>query len=236
MSNAQSVPRATRGSAAVEFCVIVPFILILLAAIWDLREYIAHRTDLVREIYVLAEAMADEIDDTVPPFASVLGPGGPLRQRLAEGTVAGAASAALVVRGTTRRDGSACAANTWCPPTVALAWPATEAERVWRVGTAVGCAGANALPAVGTAFAPTETVLAGEGTNSAAEQTWVSRNMSDQEWWIVVDVCIRPDPGLSRGLTHFAIATLDLSTDIRKRVTWPSVHDRDDCAWCSSSP
>ncbi|MCY4012163.1 MAG: hypothetical protein OXG82_05540 [Gammaproteobacteria bacterium] len=228
---------AVAGSATVEFCVIAPFILVLLAAVWDLRAYIAQRTDLVREIYVMAEAMADEIDDATAPFASVLGADGPFRERLGGTVVAGAASAALVVRGTTHRDGTACAADAWCPPTVALAWPASESDRVWRESGAAGCSAPNALPAPGTSFPAAAAVLPGESADGTPEETWFSRNMSDQEWWVVIDVCIRPRGGIGGRMTQLAAAAvLDLPFDIRHRAAWPSVHDRDDCPWCSSGP
>ena len=219
------------GSASVEFCIVVPFFLLLLAATWDLGEYISHRTDLVRESYVAAEALSNEIAATAPPFANVLGPAGPLGSRLrhAEVSVAGAASAAVIARGTVHRDGTACTPGAWCPPVVLRAWPATEADRVWRVGTAAGCAAANALPAAGATFGPTEPVLPGENAGGAPEDTWFSRNMDDQEWWVVMDVCIQPRPGV---FTRFGTQTLDLSFDISRRVAWPSVHERVDCAWC----
>lgn len=215
----------------------VPFFLVTLGAIWDLREYISQRTDLIRETYLAAEAMADQFADNTPPFAAVLGPNsvppGPLGTRLRAASVAGSASAALVVRGTTLRDGTPCTNGTWCPPTVARSWPATEAERIWDDGSATGCSAPNALPAVGTTFAATATVLPGEDAGGSPEAAWFSRNMSDEEWWVVIDVCIHPRPGLFTGpLTNFVVRALDLSFPISRRIAWPSVHDRADCNWC----
>ena len=46
------------GSAAVELVAIIPFALILMAAIMDLRAFAAHRADIAREIYTVAEMVA----------------------------------------------------------------------------------------------------------------------------------------------------------------------------------
>lgn len=228
------------GSATVEFCIIVPFIIILTAAIWDMREYISRYTDLVRESYVVIEAMANQFEGNTPPFQSVLRtrpPEGPFGRRLVDASVAGTMSAAVVARGTTHRDGTACADDAWCPPEVLSAWPPTENERVWPPGPRTGCTEPNALPGVGTSFAATATVLPGEDADGALEETWVSRNMSAEEWWIVVDICIQPRPGVFTGaFTNYAVETLNLPFDLNRRFAWPSVHDRGDCEWCDLPP
>ena len=51
---------AANGSATVELIVLVPFVLILLAAIWDLRAFIAYPTELARERYVVAATISDD--------------------------------------------------------------------------------------------------------------------------------------------------------------------------------
>ena len=48
-----------RGSAAVELVAILPFILVLTAAIWDIRAFTAYRTDVAREIYAVAQVIAE---------------------------------------------------------------------------------------------------------------------------------------------------------------------------------
>lgn len=50
--------RRCAGSAAIELVMIIPFALILMAAIVDLRAFAAHRADIAREIYTVAEIVA----------------------------------------------------------------------------------------------------------------------------------------------------------------------------------
>ena len=59
------------GSAAVELLTIMPFALLLMAAIVDLRAFAAHRTDIAREIYTVAEIVAGAAlwDATTAPAA-----------------------------------------------------------------------------------------------------------------------------------------------------------------------
>ena len=59
------------GSAAVELLTIIPFALLLMAAIVDLRAFAAHRTDIAREIYTVAEIVAGAAlwDATTAPDA-----------------------------------------------------------------------------------------------------------------------------------------------------------------------
>ena len=59
------------GSAAVELLTIMPFALLLMAAIVDLRAFAAHRTDIAREIYTVAEIVAGAAlwDATTAPDA-----------------------------------------------------------------------------------------------------------------------------------------------------------------------
>lgn len=60
-----------RGSAAVELVVVVPFALVLMAAIVDLRAFSMHRADVDRELYTVAEmvAGAGRWDATTAPNA-----------------------------------------------------------------------------------------------------------------------------------------------------------------------
>ena len=55
--------RSAAGSASLELIVITPFIVVLMAAIWDIRAYTAYRTDMAREIYAVAELLATRGDD-----------------------------------------------------------------------------------------------------------------------------------------------------------------------------
>ncbi len=50
--------RRLKGSAAVELVAVIPFALVLTAAIMDLRAFAAHRSDIAREIYTVAEIVA----------------------------------------------------------------------------------------------------------------------------------------------------------------------------------
>ena len=50
--------RRGAGSAAIELVAIIPFALILMAAIVDLRAFAAHRSDIAREMYTVAEIVA----------------------------------------------------------------------------------------------------------------------------------------------------------------------------------
>ena len=56
--NANERSRRDDGSASLELMLITPFVLVLMAAIWDIRAYTAHRTDLAREMYAVAEMLA----------------------------------------------------------------------------------------------------------------------------------------------------------------------------------
>ena len=115
------------GSAAVEFIVMAPFILAMMLLIWNLRQYTAYRTDVVREMYVAAELIANETgssasDNPIPIVVErvmdKLGNGG-------SGTI----DVALITRGDRRLATATvphpdCATpGEWCLPRVALKWP-----------------------------------------------------------------------------------------------------------------
>jgi len=220
-----------RGSAAVEFIVMAPLILILLGAVWDLREFIAYRTDLARTAYVVAEAIANELDDESPIDDAL----GALQEQLEATTESGFLSAAVVVRGTEAPPGGSCPQT--CRPMVrrvadqAVRWGATDAQ----------CAdAATGLPAVGGHLAAAARLLPNEGAPDVdgapvAEKDWVSRSLGADEWWVVVDLCVDPVPGRFIGrLTNWAGRMLDTSAFTwRRRVAWGSIHDLADCAWCA---
>ena len=219
----------------------MPFVLVLLAAVWDLREYIGYRTELARELYVVAEAIADDPSGS-PPFELAI------RQaeaRLRENSSAGSINAAVVVRGTLRADASTCPEEGWCLPRVTIAWPpdVDDPAGTWSRDDDSVCTQAETLllPAAGSHFASEQRVLPNEGADidgedpgdPPPERGWISRNLSDTEWWVVVDTCVDPEPGLFIGrLSNMAARMLDTSFALRKRAVWGSIHDLADCDWC----
>ena len=234
--------RRYSGSATVELVFVVPFVLIILAAVWDLREYIAYRTELAREMYVVAEVIADHPEGSAPPFERAIGSAvDRLREQSRSGVIRGAA----VVRGTQRPDGSACPADEWCLPMVSAVWPAadnTTAGR-WSSTSDNACADlGNSLPALDGHFTlEHKKVLPNEGADpdgdgpevAPAEKDWISRSLSDTEWWVIVDTCVDPEPGLFIGkMTNLAARMFDTSFVLRRRAVWGSIHDRTDCEWC----
>ena len=224
----KSRARSQRGSATVELVCLAPFVLALLAAIWDLRATVAHRTDLIREMYVVAQAIADDRDGTDVLNKAL----GTLRERLEENSDSGSIRAAVIVRGdkTPCQDGSDV-----CRPMTGAVWP-TEADAKpgsWTDGgTGCSTAGPSPLPtASGAYFDADDWVLPGEPDDK--ETGWVSRNLEDNEWWIALSVCFEPKPGLFLGrLVNLPVEMLDTSAVVRRRIAWRSIHDRSDCTWC----
>ena len=237
-----------RGTSTVEFIAMAPFILALMGLIWDLREYISHHTAASREIYVAAEVIANKLDaDLVTgttPFDAVL-------RRLIDERLAplgsGMVQASIVARGTTPVGASTgCTLDTdTCLPMVTLSWPppALPTEGTWNNGgECINFASAHplGLPAAGTHFAAGTPVLPNEVpaavTPSLPEDEWVSRNLRTQEWWIVIDSCFHPRPGLFFGnLANLSIELFDPSSSalvVRKRAVWGSLHSRPQCNWC----
>lgn len=235
--------RVPPGSAMVELLVVVPFVLILLAAVWDLRQFIAYRADLAREMFVLAHAVANDAEGGVggtPPLESAVRAA---EERFSTRATSGVIHAVVVVRGTQRADGTACPDGDWCPPMVQVAWPGTAEEPAgtWSDGDDNPCTPTNALPARGRHFAAEQRVLPFEGATAAAgdpaptEDEWVSRNIDDEEWWVVVDTCIEPPPGFFIGrLVNLSHRMLDTPYVWRRRAAWPSIHDREECNWCGA--
>ena len=226
----------------------MPFVLVLLAAVWDLREYIGYRTELARELYVVAEAIADDPSGSAPFELAIR----QAEARLREDSSAGAISAAVVVRGTLRPDASTCPDEGWCLPRVTVAWPpdVDGPAGTWSGDDDSVCTQVETLllPAAGSHFAEEQRVLPNEGAdipNEGAdidgeepgdpppESDWISRNLSGTEWWVVVDTCVDPEPGLFIGrLSNMAARMLDTSFALRKRAVWGSIHDLADCDWC----
>ena len=234
-------PGSVQGSATVEFIALVPFVLVLVATFWDVREFIGFRTELAREMYKVTELIANDPVGT-SPFEHVLGE---VRSRFEPTSVSGAVRGAVVVRGTQRADGTACPDGDWCPPRVAAVWPGTADPSAgsWSRDDHTACAAAgDAIPAVGTHFAANQALLQGEGRDPDGDgsltappaSAWISRNISSDAWWVVVDICIEPQPGLFLGrLTNLSEPLMGTPFVWRRRIAWPSIHDRADCEWCS---
>lgn len=225
-------PGRPSGSATVELVVITPFVLAITALVWDLREFVSYRADLAREMYALAEIIANETDAN--PIESVM------ERAIArfDPVSAGRVTVAVVARGTQTADGVACGAETeWCLPRVLSAWPAQADEGTWDdVGD--NCAAAG-IPAAGQHFPAGRQVLPNEDANGdRAEADWISRNMRSTEWWVVIDTCFVPNPGLFWGrLPAMQDRLFDVSAfPLRSRAAWGSVHDLEDCAWCAATP
>lgn len=233
-----------------------PLVLILSAFVWDLRAFLAHRTDLVREVYVIAEVVAGETDQN--PLRRTDDPANPrlidaFMERFAT-RGAGSLDIAVVVRGARRRDGTECpddpdgTAARWCPPTVAVRWPpATDpADGLWQdahsrlpLGGGGECVQRPPhfpppLPREGDPFDETQAMLANEAAVGANEADWISRRMGEQEWWVVIDVCLHPGPGVFTGpLIRAGMEAMDFSSfTSRLTATWRSIHNREICTWC----
>lgn len=220
----------------------IPFVLAMAGFIWDLRHYIAQRTDLAREMFVVAEMIANEVDRD--PIEAALD----RAKDALGGRGQRAVSVAVVVRGD-RRDATAtgpdpaCADDAnWCLPRVTYRWPEAvdAADAVW--GNAGDCATFPmrtatstplVLPAVDEHFSTGTRVLPhAAGTDHT---TWPSRTMRDLEWWVVVDTCLHSDPGLFGGVVMRGLAFFDVADSafvINRRAVWGSPHDRPECAWC----
>ena len=221
--------RRLRGSAVVELIVTAPFVIVLLGVAWDLREYAAHRTELVREIYTVAHAVSNEPThepDLEPPGAAVQA----LRTRFMRISDAGRISMAVVTRGT-HSGGQPCQDGQPCPPLVHSLWPAPSGVDRWSSGNASRCDAEPALPGVGEHFGELETVLHNEDALGSVAD-WPSRNIRAEEWWVVVDVCMDPRPGLFYSSIVAPLRVFGASPAMVRRAAWPSFHVRDDCTWC----
>ena len=228
-----------RGSAAVEFVVLVPFILVLTAAVWDLRVFTAFRTDVAREIFVVAELIASgaewssitSVDNVINVAAARMGE-----------TSAGVLHVAVVTRATTRHDGTACVKDDeWCAPFVAKAFYDYD----FPSGTGDCQNFPRTLPDEGDLFADDATVLPFEdadpdGGGPLAAPTvdeWVSRNIQPEEWWVIVDSCSHFGEGprsrlIGKRFMHMGLAWIDVTPVMQKRSAWGSIDDLSDCGWC----
>lgn len=226
------------GSAAVELVAITPFLLVLMAAVWDLRQFTAHRTDLARELYVVSEILAagggwDE--DALAADGEATQVLARVQERMGR-SGAGWAEAAVVQRGTQR------GASTPCPPYDAtnprLSWcPPQASRRLGRLawGGEGDCAGRDSgLAAEGAHFGDGEAVLANE---TAAEDS-VSRLMAEEEWWVVIESCSHFGEGDGNAALLGAIwdgmPALGVNVVLVRRAVWGALGDVGECDWCEA--
>ena len=121
---------------------------------------------------------------------------------------------------------------------VRRAWPADPVSGTWPANST--CAGGTNLPAVNSHFAQGVPLLVNENADPDGqgpllpppEDNWLSRNMADEEWWVIIDICYDPVPGgADIGFGTFVSYVLALP-QLRQRVAWASVNRRAECQWC----
>lgn len=218
---------------------LIPFILVLTAAIWDLRVFTAYRTDVAREVFVVAELIANGGDWS--SRRSVEHVIEATTARLAQAS-AGVLHVAVVRRGPTRHDTSACVDDdAWCAPQVARAFY----NNTFDSGRG-GCGNVTLdLPPEGDLFRADQVVLPfedrdpdGPGPEVAPTvDAWPSRNMQPEEWWVVVESCSHfgegSNPRLIGGkFMNMSLDVLDVTPLMRRRSVWGSIDDYSECDWC----
>ena len=180
--------RSTDGSAVFELVIVAPFLLVLAAAIWDIRAYTVFRTDLAREMYDIAEMLATTGDrswTTTQKNAAARNIVNAATTRLDNSSVGWLRAVVVTRRRASATSTSTTASNAQgrdCNEAVSNAddtstvWDDTEApwcepqvrRQIGRVawGDEGGCAAIPSdLPAVGAVFAPNQKVLPNEGTD-----------------------------------------------------------------------
>lgn len=212
-------PRRHQGGAALELVAITPFVVLLMAAMLDIRGFTAFRTDIAREQYAVAELIAgghdwatEQVVGTVVRTAmNRLGQVSAGTMRVLVVTRLRDAAGPPVVEATnsagrdcdTPWDHDSDTATPdqlpWCEPMVLNEIrpnpdpDATAAVPRWNGGG--DCAPiASTLPAEGAAFGASAPVLPQEGTavkgaTPPPASEWLSRNLQPAEWWVVVDIC-----------------------------------------------
>ena len=154
-----------------------------------------------------------------------------------ERSSAGGIRIAVVTQGTERGPGIPCPPGDWCEPMVSVRWPTPPDDwRVWQGGCPTGTATALTLPPVSVHFGTGEAVLPNEDDGSAAD-TWLSRNLTDEDWWVVVDTCSQFGSGTRPGLiggrfVNFLLPILDAGIVMQRRAVWPSSRPLNECDWC----
>ena len=241
--------RRARGTATIEFAVCLPFLISLVAIVWDVRQHLLDRTKVVRQMDTIAQAVATELTNN--PLQGTVDA---VVNMFQSWTASGSVQIAVVVRGTERRGTPPvpCPANQWCPPRVLRVVPGAAgvqtAPRTWQSAGGNGCTDPSDpdnrtfLPALGNHFGATDLVMICEVGGAACgrsgvtltEPNWVSRNMNAQQWWVVLDVCVEPVRGMFAGrFTNWTVDLFDGQSEERRRVVWPSLYELVDCDWCT---
>lgn len=211
---ANSRGRRGAGSATVEFVALIPLVLVVVGLVWDLREYVSHRTVLARQMFVAAEVIANQ--DCTPANC----PGDAVIASVVERAVeqledrgAGTITVAVVARGDTQDPSDptsdcldAGGDPEWCLPRVVSRWPPVPAAPLtgeWWWEGENRCLNRPAdLPIEGDHFDPTQPALPNENTGNCgtpACSDWPSRNLGDLDWWVLIDTCLHARPGLFFG-------------------------------------
>ena len=230
------------GAAAVELIAIAPFVVLLMAALWDLRAFTAFRTDIAREQYAVAELIAGGDD-----WANEQAVGSAVRaamNRLARRS-AGTMRVVVVTRLRDQTGPPVVEATNSAGRDCDTAWdhdsdPATDDQLPWcepmllneirpnpdpdatsTIPTWNGggdCAGLpSQLPAnEGDSFGASDPVLPQEGTaiggTTPPASAWVSRTLTPTEWWVVVEICAHFGRGSETGFSGGALVNLGLRT------------------------
>lgn len=245
--------RRVRGHAALELVAIAPFLLVLMAAVWDLRQFTAHRTDLARELYVVSEILAaggDWDGDALAAGGEATEVLERVRERMRR-SGAGWAEAAVVRQGRSRDAGTPCpeGADGGTNPQCCPAWNETDPRLSWCLpmagrrfarlewGGQGDCANRpSGLPAEGDHFGAGAAVLA----NERAGEGSVSRLMAPREWWVVIESCSHFGEGDGAaallGALWDRMPALGVDVALVRRAVWASADDVGECDWCELAP
>lgn len=213
--------------------------MVLTAAVWDLRVFTAYRTDVAREIYVVAELIANGASwSSRQSVEHVIGEA---VARLGQAS-AGVLHVAVVGRATTRHDTTPCTVDDeWCAPRVVSAMY----DNVFPSGSGDCASFPQTLPDEGDLFAADAVVLPfenadpdGSGPETAPTvDAWVSRSIRPDEWWVIVESCSHFGQGprsrlIGRRVINLGLAWLEVTPVMHRRAAWGSVDDLGDCVWC----
>lgn len=225
-----------------ELVAITPFVLLLMAALWDISAFTAFRTDIAREQYAVAELIAGGED-----WANEQAVGSAVRaamNRLARRS-AGTMRVVVVSRlrdsagpplvEATNSAGRDCDTPwdhdsdpstddqlPWCEPMLLNEIrPNPDPDPSATIPTWNGGGDCAALPSrlpanEGDGFGAGDPVLPQEGTAIGGTippaSTWVSRTLTPTEWWVVVEICAHFGEGTERPFTGGALVNLGLRT------------------------
>ena len=230
-----------RGSAAVELVAITPFVVLLMAALWDIRAFTAFRTDIAREQNAVAELIAGGED-----WANAAAVGSAIHTAMTRLSRHSAGTMRVVVVTRLRdvagppaveatnsagrdcdtawdhdADASTPDQLPWCEPMVLNDLrpnpdpsPTATVAR-WNGGG--DCAALpSRMPAQGARFGASAPVLPQEGTavggTTPPASEWVSRSLTSAEGWVVVEICAHFGGGTEPGLTGGSFVNLGMRT------------------------